>query len=308
MRLTYSYSFVPDFLAYTVALGQSTSKAAAQNVEDILVSIHACMHAFVFRYLHLIPPPGRKSDSFHMLWNVWNMASPWNDVQVPSAIWCMGLSVENTHGENSSACGMAAWQSWTINSVETQNSALHSIGFDMRDIDILYLMSPDMIKNYPRVLRETGAKTRETGAKRRETGAKKKVYHLALLLLSVVTVVACHAFLKTISWTEGTAIGSCARGGTSFPFVPWEFFHRTFQFMYCILYSSHSRFTWTPGAQVAFLFTCSWCVRGCACALCCDCDACVLHSEGTAWGFLSFEKSIDVVLCENCVIAEGCLL
>ena len=56
-----------------------------------------------------------------------------------------------------------------------------------------------MIKNDPRVLRETGAKTRETGAKRRETGAKKKVYHLALLLLSVVTVVACHAFLKTIS-------------------------------------------------------------------------------------------------------------
>ena len=62
----------------------------------------------------------------------------------------------------------------------------------MRDIDILHLMSPDMIKNYPRVLRETGAKTRETGA-------KKKVYHLALLFLSVVTVVACHAFLKTIS-------------------------------------------------------------------------------------------------------------
>ena len=83
--------------------------------------------------------------------------------------------------------------------METQNSALHSIGFDMRDIDILHLMSPDMIKNYPRVLRETGAKTRETGAKRRETGAKKKVYHLALLFLNVVTVVACHAFLKTIS-------------------------------------------------------------------------------------------------------------
>ena len=44
----------------------------------------------------------------------------------------------------------------------------------MRDIDTLHLMSPDMIKNDPRVLRETGAKTRETGAKRRETGAKKK--------------------------------------------------------------------------------------------------------------------------------------
>ena len=56
------------------------------------------------------------------------------------------------------------------------------------------------------------------------------------------------------------------------------------------------------------LFTCSWCVRACVCALCCDCDACVLHSEGTAWGFFSCEKSIDVVLCENCVIAEGCLL
>ena len=83
--------------------------------------------------------------------------------------------------------------------METQNSALHSIGFDMRDIDILHLMSPDMIKNDPRVLRETGAKTRETGAKRRETGAKKNMYHFALLLLSVVTVVARHAFLKTIS-------------------------------------------------------------------------------------------------------------
>ena len=69
----------------------------------------------------------------------------------------------------------------------------------MPDIDMLHLMSPDMIKNDPRVLRETGAKTRETGAKRRETGAKKNMYHFALLLLSVVTVVECHAFLKTIS-------------------------------------------------------------------------------------------------------------
>ena len=64
----------------------------------------------------------------------------------------------------------------------------------MRDIECLHLMSPDMIKNDPRVLRETGAKTRETGAKRRETGAKKKVYHLALLFLTVVTVVTCHGF------------------------------------------------------------------------------------------------------------------
>ena len=83
--------------------------------------------------------------------------------------------------------------------METQNSALHSIGFDMRDIDMLHLMSPDMIKNDPRVLRETGAKTRETGAKKRETGAKKKVYHFALLFLTVVTDVTCHASLRTIS-------------------------------------------------------------------------------------------------------------
>ena len=69
----------------------------------------------------------------------------------------------------------------------------------MRDIECLHLMSPDMIKNDPRVLRETGAKTRETGAKTRETSAKKKVYHLALWFLSLVTVVTCHAFLRTIS-------------------------------------------------------------------------------------------------------------
>ena len=79
-----------------------------------------------------------------------------------------------------------------MNSLQTQNSALHLVGFDMRDIKFLHLMSPDMIKNGPRVLRETGAKTRETGAKMRETGAKKKVYHLAILFLTVVTVVTCH--------------------------------------------------------------------------------------------------------------------
>ena len=100
--------------------------------------------------------------------------------------------------------------------METQNSALHSIGFDMCDINILHLMSPEMIKNYPRILRENA----RNGRKKARNGREKKVYHLAVLFLSVVTVGACHAFLKTISCTEGTAIGSCACGGMLFPFVP----------------------------------------------------------------------------------------
>ena len=52
---------------------------------------------------------------------------------------------------------------------------------------------------YPRVLRETGAKTRETGAKRRETGAKKKSVPLDPLVLTVMT---CRVFLKTL-FTHG---------------------------------------------------------------------------------------------------------
>ena len=52
---------------------------------------------------------------------------------------------------------------------------------------------------YPRVLRETGAKTRETGAKRRETGAKKKSAPLDPLVLTVMT---CRVFLKTL-FTHG---------------------------------------------------------------------------------------------------------
>ena len=134
----------------------------------------------------------------------------------------------------------------------------------MRDIEFLHLMSPDMIKHNPWVLRETGANARNGRKKARNAREKKKkVYHLALLFLTVVTVVTCHAFLKTISWTEGTAMGSCARGGT-FPFVPWEFFHRTFHFMYIVFVSFP--FYLDPGAQVTF--KCSWCVRACVCVLC----------------------------------------
>ena len=52
---------------------------------------------------------------------------------------------------------------------------------------------------YPRVLRETGAKTRETGAKRRETGAKKKSVPLDPLVLTVMT---CRVFSKPL-FTHG---------------------------------------------------------------------------------------------------------
>ena len=41
-----------------IVLPQSTSKAAERDIGDILVSMHACMHALAFNCLHLIPPPG----------------------------------------------------------------------------------------------------------------------------------------------------------------------------------------------------------------------------------------------------------
>ena len=72
---------------------------------------------------------------------------------------------------------------------------------------------------YPRVLRETGAKTRETGAKRRETGAKKKVYHLTLLFWPSWRV-ACFwkPFLRMVRTEgmvrrEGAAMWSWVCGG-----------------------------------------------------------------------------------------------
>ena len=34
------------------------SKAAAHDIEDVLVSMHDWMHDLFFRWLHLIPPTG----------------------------------------------------------------------------------------------------------------------------------------------------------------------------------------------------------------------------------------------------------
>ena len=45
-----------------IALPQSTSKAAAHDVEHVLVSMHDWMHDLSFRCLCLIPPPGYKSE------------------------------------------------------------------------------------------------------------------------------------------------------------------------------------------------------------------------------------------------------
>ena len=216
-----------------IALPQSTSKAAAHDVEDIFVSIHACYACLPFQIFASDTSSRAKiNDSLDTCSeNVGKHGLP-----IGTTYKCLMqfdarelFLWKQNHGENSSACGMAAWQSWSINSHGNSRIA-PCIRSALTCVILHQMFAPDvawgMIKNYPRILRERARKHAKRGAKRRETGAKKKSVPLSLWFLSIVTVVACHAFsMKTISCTEGTAIGSCARGGMLFPFVPWEFFH-----------------------------------------------------------------------------------
>ena len=113
-----------------------------------------------------------------------------------TSAWCMGLYVETPHGKSSRP---VAWlcmtkfdrELWETRSDWRLRPCIRSA--------LTCMMLTFCAWYYPRVLRETGAKTRETGTKRRETGAKKKVYHLTLLFWPVMT---CRVFLKTL-FTHG---------------------------------------------------------------------------------------------------------
>ena len=62
----------------------------------------------------------------------------------------------------------------------------------------------------------------------------------------------------------------CSWWSLLFPFVPWEFFHRTFEFLYCVGSTSVSFGLQVHKLLFFYVFL--------MCAVCCDCDACVLHS------------------------------
>ena len=167
---------------------------------------------------------------------------------------------------------------------------------------------------YPRVLRETGAKTRETGAKRRETGAKKKNVPLDPLVLTVMT---CRVFLKTL-FTHGpnrrhgpkrrrrhvvlSLWGACCSlslaSSSIAPFSSWNGFisvllglpvRMFLDFAACSVHLIYVMYLYV----VTVVFLC-W----------------MLNVERPAWGFFVWKKHARLLMwcCENCAIAEGCLL
>ena len=166
---------------------------------------------------------------------------------------------------------------------------------------------------YPRVLRETGAKTRETGAKRRETGAKKSVPLDPLVL----TVMTCRVFLKTL-FTHGpnrrhgpkrrrrhvvlSLWGACwfSLSLASSSIAPFSSWNGSFPFYLdsrCACFWILPRSVHLKYVMLLFVVTVVF--------LCW-----VLNVERPAWGFFVWKNDTRLLMwcCENCAIAEGCLL
>ena len=149
----------------------------------------------------------------------------------------------NTSWQNSPACGMAVhdkvWP-WTLGNTVRLTFTWWKMAPCIRSA-LTCMMLTFCAWYYPRVLRETGAKTCETGAKKCETGAKK----------TCTTWPSCfdrHDVPRVfVSEQKAPPCGLEPVGGMLFQPEPSQFFHRTFEFMHWL----HSHFTWTPGAHVS---------------------------------------------------------
>ncbi len=163
---------------------------------------------------------------------------------------------------------------------------------------------------YPRALRETGAKTRETGAKKGETGAEKNVYHLTLLLWPSFCVAwfwrlfsygpnrrhgpkrkRRHVVLSlwgACCFSLSLASFSIAPFGSCIGFIPVLFGHGAHVFRF-VASNVHIEYVMDLFVVPA-VFLC-WMLSA-------------LHEDS------SCEKNAPLLMwcCENCAIAEGCLL
>ena len=268
-----------------LALPQSTSKAACCARSWGHSCFHACMTVCMtllsdVSIWFLLQDKNWNFPARYQRFKALVMGSPWQEALVLETIWW------NSSWQNEPACGMVAWQSLTVNSGKhsqadvclMKNGALH--------VDIFRLI-------WSKGLARNG---RETRAKMRETGAKKNVYHLTILILTLMT---CHVFLKTIF-----AHGPNRRHGPkrrprrevmslwvaccfslflgSSPSHLWVHTRVSFPF-----------YLGSRCAKFCFFSTCSCYV----CASRCDCDAFVLDFACLARGFFGWKKSMPDYWC-----------
>ena len=209
------------------------------------------------------------------------------------------------------ACGMAAhdkvWP-WTLGNAVRLTFAWWKMAPCIRSA-LTCMMLTFSAWYYPRVLRETGAKTRETGAKKHAMGEKKKVYHLTLLFWPSWRVArfwrpSLHmARTEGMVRREGAVMWSWACGGHAvsvwaLPVLPSHLWVHALASFPLYLDSRRACFWILSRIHVMYLLRVVTVML-----LCCSLNA--LHEDPSG------EKINARLLMwcrENCAIAEGCLL